>query len=325
MGIATASLLFTLTDVGSIDDMYKRQVEEGRFSFVVTTGSANGVSAAGCDSLNAVAGVSAAGAVMSQSTSRVLSASRSIRVLAVSAGYAKIAWPDIPLGSSALNIAPPLLVAELGIPEGTELRVINKGSEATESIPITYAPAKSGRINGINDALVRVVAPTGRVSQCLISAVPASYAEVGVALRGWFGPKTLITDYLTNANTQPNTQELFERRVSNFSWIAASLLLIALFNISWFAKRNDFSLYRVLGLKERHLAMMLIVETIVVVIVPIQFGTLFALLLSGHSGTLAVHALLADWLRILIVMAAAPAVGIALIPRRSSINFIKGR
>jgi hypothetical protein len=321
--IAFAALSLTVSDVGNIHTTYQSEIKMGRFVFLVSPAAGSTITVSSCDALNQVAGVAAAGSVVQDMSATTYGKTTPLRVLLVTSGYAKIAWPWIKTSAVPTNIAPPDFVARFGIRTGghftyTAGGVVQRGT-------VSYTPTEVSRLVGINDALVRVVAPQGSTSQCTVSAVPAAYPQVGATLRGWFGPGTIISDYLTNASSEPDVQQMYDRRVSNFGWAFGGLLLVALLTITWFAKRNDFSLYRILGFKERHVVVLLLVDLVGLVLLPVQIAALVCLGLASSNGQLTVIAVEADWARMLVLTLVAPAITLGLVRRSSSVSYIKGR
>lgn len=320
LSIGLTTLVFGLMFVSIAGDGqrvvgdYEDAVERGYFAVAVADRSGVAVAAAQCDAMLAISGVEAAGGVIGETTVTVLDGTARVRLIRLTPGAARVAWPEI-------DPAAPGLIAASGVAErygwsaGTEVAFSESKRPPDRIGAIATAPS---RIVGLDDALVEVVAADGVVSRCLVWPEPVHAPRVTAALTGWLGESTLVAPLSPDAHRAAEIVDRANQLSHHPGWMLASgsaaLIIAAIF----FIRRRDFALYRNLGASERAITAMFAAEVFVRVVVPLQFTAWVGLLVLAHGPELIVHTAIAAWLRCLAVAVALPMIGYLIAQRRNA-------
>lgn len=318
-GAAVAVL--TIAEVGRIALVTKQQEAAGAFAFQVVGPGGNRPSALGCEAIRALDGVVGAGGVMQTIPARfAIQPDVDLRVLSATPGFAEAAWVDLD-GTRAAAVVVGSEFESLGLTRGSHVGYI--GPDGTTKVIEVDLVADKAWMLGSERVLVFAAPPTGTVEACLVRASPEAASAVGDALVGWFGEGTSIQELLVRTSLMSDPQEFLSARISQYGWIAGSLVLAAILVGRWAARRAEFALYRLLGFRERALTLMFVVDLLVVCFLPAQLGATVAIGVSSPD-TLTSSALLVDLLRLDVAMALIPLLGMLIFSNRSTIDALKG-
>lgn len=285
--IGALVVVVTARESVSIQDRYYASMDAGAAGFVVSSGnSASGVDAARCDALSAIPGVRSAGGIVAQT--EVVFANRPdsrYLLLSVTQGFVDFMWP------ASLN---PRHATPPGVPIVTEGDSVLIGSQAALDLglgpdtTVGYLEATAGTSvstdvfgvlppslrEGVADVrVVSLVAPVGRVQECLVEAYPDTRQAVEELLLGWFpvADEPVTQSFRTEDQLGPPVSD-FDGRVSKLFWLVAFGVDLILVLTMWWARRAEFALYQLLGMNRKGLALALVFEALWYVWVPALAG-----------------------------------------------------
>ena len=316
---------FTLSagEAQRIQSTFESQIDIGRFAYLASPGANSTMTSGECEELNAIEGVEAAGAIVAERSAVVVAGSHKIRILDVTEGFVRAAWPDV-TPSGLQVIVPVTLGKALGVSAGSSLFVGASGESSSEDTMITFAATSFSRVPGIEDALVRVVAQSVEVRQCLVWASPSAYPEVGRTLQGWFGTDAAVNDFLTQIDLLPNPQQMLQDRLGQWAWLVGAMSSLALLLFVWFSDRDHVALYRILGMRDRHILVMAVTQLVVLAIIPLQVAVAVALVISHPTASVTMEVVAADWIRTFAILVIFPAASWFLVRSRSTVDYLKG-
>ena len=263
----------TATDTSGITRRFAQQARAGRFVLVVEATDPAGFEAARCDAFGAVPGVEAAGATLPPPPA-VRSANRPTYPydqIRVTPGMLGVLYPGVPLGRAASRpgvLVGPAAARDLGLVEGGILR-----SRAGRDVPIAGVLPHSPRRPEVDAKIVSIAAPTVKVRECDVATEPDRVEAVQLAALGWFdaGERPVISPFLDRSLGRTPEREL-DDRASAWGWVAALALLAVLHLSSWFARRQELALYRLLGLSPGRLLLLLATEAAASILLPVVVG-----------------------------------------------------
>lgn len=320
--IGASVTLATVTDVERVTRTVDQQYAAGSTVLEVVGPSGERVDAVRCHAIGSVGGVLAAGGVMDLTMVRLdVQPDSETRLLTVTPGYAQAAWPTLVEARTAAVVAGSDY-RHLSWRAGDTVGFSEPGGAPT---PVRLDAVASIRsVLGDERVVVSRAPPTGTVTSCLVLATPAARRAVARAVEGWFGDGTSVSDVFVRSDLVQDPQRLLDTRTSRFGWAFGGVALVVVALAQWVARRDEFALYRLLHVGDRGILAMLTFETVLLVLLPAQVGAAAALG-SRPVGELLAVSLSLDVLRLVLVVTAAPVLGMLAVPRGSLLAALKGR
>lgn len=314
--------LWSTTTASSVNSQWERLVSNGFTSFDISATGERLIDAQTCENLNDIPEVMAAG-------SSVRVRYGSFRALEAGSGYVTEATPGYVRANFPQELEvtghPVVMGAGFfethGVTAGATLEFIENRGQFREKILIDYVAQTQTMVDGTNGTIFKVVDPTGDVNSCLVRVKPGYVAAISHVVGAAFDDTSVIVSPLMHDDplrTAP--QDLLDSRPTRFVGIAAGGILLAALFTTWWLRRVDLSLYRVMGTPTRGILIMTSLETLFLTVVPLHTGVLAALgvmtypvspVVVGAAVTdvLPATALLiwAPWISILLLKLADPA------------------
>lgn len=322
----------TVVDTSAIVTRFHTEVDLGRFVYKVSGGGPEGsLSAERCDALAYVTGITAAGGVTSASTIIARAQPRArYELLSVTAGYSDVLWPGEDTGTSTGGLLAGAGIARtLGLVAGSTLSIADESdpTRTTRTVTIDRVMPTSPRDSAADRRLFRVGVGAGRTEECLVDAVPAHAADVPLLVGAWFpasaAPVSAPLRLSDPARLTP--EDALVQRPSAWAWPVGAGVLAAMALLSWYFRRADFALYRVLGVSRQKIAVMLSAEHVALTVAPAQVGFLAAVLLRNDSvAGITARLLLLDDARMVVALLLLPALALALFRTKSTVDVLKG-
>ncbi len=180
-----------------------------------------------------------------------------------------------------LDTASPL--AGTGPPHATRLVIASTNPHARPNAVWTatltaLGPAEEGNIRVM-------VAPPAHAESCAFIVDDTRRTEITRAILGAYPSSSGYTTQwaLANADDFPTPQSRYESRPSQYYWLAAAVVLVALWSFVLRIRRPDTTLYALSGLKARHLLLMLGGEAIALTLAGVTLAALVLLLVVRHG------------------------------------------
>lgn len=314
--------LSTITDVTRVTQAQDKLYISGSAVLILSGPNGDPVPAARCHAISAMDGVESAGGVMSTEMIRLSTLpSSNTRLRLVTPGYFAATWPTLPRAHQ-LSVVADVSHRDYGWTAGTNFRYTDSaGREHTAKVDAVAAHPdveQSGR------TIAAVSPPHGTVTSCNVLTKVESKQVVASALRGWFGEGTSLTDALMSSGLAADPQIMFSERLSKFGWILGGAVLTGLMVMHWVARRSEFALYRLNHVSSRGIVAMFALETLFLVLLPAQIGSMFAIGLNDFTPLLGTTVLL-DVLRLDLVIVLIPLIGLLAVPKGSLLATLKGQ
>lgn len=332
--VGAAAIAWTCVDVRHIERGWHAQRLAGAFVWEVRAQWTEGLSAERCDALRGVDGVLAAGGLLGSSARHAVTApGERVAYYLVTPGLPSVVWPDDAGVTSASVVAGRDVGSELGWVPGVnvQLRHVDPAGASTSvgSHQVDGVAVAAARVDGFDRSLVVASAPTGRVDSCLVEAAPGADAALGHLLRGWFEPADAAVALRLHRSGALERDPVAELRARTSRWgpLLAGGVLSGSAAVTWWARRAEVAVYRMLGMRRGQVLRMVLVETSVMVLLPAQVGATAAVAAcaaGGMSGALA-RALLLDDLRLLLVLSVAPLACLAAATSLVTWDALRGR
>lgn len=323
---AGGCLLVSGYEVSAIEARFLQLVAKGSAVLAVTAQDGESVPGERCEALNGVPGVISAGGIVSRSTMRTEgSAFGQVLMVEGTAGLPAIIWPGEPAMRGSAITAGSTLAERSGAQVGA---VLPWGLRIDGQFVAPSAIAEpSPRDASFDLAVVIVRAPASPVQQCLVESAPGALDEVSHLLVGWFdGPiETFVSRFYADSSVGASPQEQFDSRLSRWVPYVAALIIGAGFVITWFARRQEFGLYRMLRASPGSLLTNLATEFIVIGLIPLCGGYLAGLIISSMATPLALQNALIDATQLVLLSLLTPLTGVLVVSRVSAMDAIKGR
>jgi hypothetical protein len=290
------------------------------------------ISAGRCDQLNALTGVIAAGGIVSRDAVRVATRpNESVELIRGTAGLAAILWPGVQLDQSeGVDFVSGSRNAETyGLDNGVYLALSDGNDWAmTEPVLVSQVADPSTRKRSLDSAFFEAVPPDGSIVECLVEASPGARKKVEAILVGWFPPEsgTSVSPYFQLIDPGSTAEQKLQNRITqHLPWAALLVIVTAVIGI-WHSRRQDFALYRSLGLRNTQFLFFLVLESALLVLIPVSLGLFIALFfMEGEIGSLAVRLSLLDGLRLVFLLPLIPLVSYPLLIRSISLDTLRGR
>lgn len=322
---AALTLLATAYDVSSIHHRWVTAVDAGSTTFVVTSPRLNSIPAARCDQLRAVNTVVAAGGrISSRSISPLSFRSERVQLETVTPGFAQLMWPML-AGRDTSVVPSPAVAERFGLVPGA---IFALGAERSEAYELTAVPFGEPRLPQISNSLLVTGAPTGLINECYVESEPGAIEDVERLLAGWFDPgvNPSVLRLVQPKATDVDSQKELEQRASRVAPAVAGAVLVIFALGSVWARRQEYALYKLLGLKPKDLATMMAIEWLFLYLLPTAIGFTAAMLFVTASLLMPVvwTAVSIDMAVYTLLVMTIPALATLATHRIDSINVIKG-
>jgi hypothetical protein len=253
---------------------------------VIATGE-GGLSAARCDALRGLAGVTAAGGVRLGDPVTLRSAPRlRFQSGAVTAGILEVWDPTFTGEYGAGFVVGGSFAEELAVTPGT---VLVLSDSRLDRIGVVLNVKDRNR--AVDRWLMEVVAPAGRISECWVEFSPGSL-NVAVSLLGaWFEPQArqvVVRPLIpTGEFTRDPTRELAARPQAG-AWLPLGLIVGLVTSLLTWLRRSEAGLYAALGVPATGLVLMAHIEATALIALSWVVGGAWAValteVLSGGVG-----------------------------------------
>lgn len=336
MALGTAAAACSALDVAAVERAWRDQRAAGSSTWEIRAPWTDGLSASRCDALRTVAGVRTAGGMLGTATWLPQTAPDTrVPGRVVTPGFPALVWPEDPGVPGRAVVAGESIAGELGWAAGT----LTSLTEAVSTVDGATSPGSLLRIDavgtgttrfeGMDRALLVTSAPSGSVDTCYVEAVPGAAAGVAEVLADWFEPDegAIPVPFWSPGPLDRDPEAELRTRPSRWVPLAAGLVLAGCTGVTWWARRTDVAVYRMLGMSRWQVLRMVSVEVVLSVLVPCQVGVaglVVVLASSGVSGSVA-RAVLLDDARLLLVLAVAPLVALVAGTALTAWDALRGR
>lgn len=243
------------------------------------------VSMAFCDQLAGVEGVLAAGGIGLRE--RVTLGSRArVRRQDVTVGMAHLLGITRPPEPGTVLVGS-LAAERNGLRDGTWV-AFARDDAPPDVAPVVVVPS-TARSARLDDSILTVVAPTGRADECWVEVDPTRKLGLSLAIAGLDASDDagLVVDF--NPSLAEHDPERDLREVPSSPLVpvggAAVGLLVGMW---WYARRQEWILYRVFGLGVARRMVVATVEWVLVAGVPLGVGAAWAIVAMDPADRLAV-------------------------------------
>ncbi|NLD78257.1 MAG: hypothetical protein GX643_16510 [Acidimicrobiales bacterium] len=292
LGLLCGAVGFTVTasTTGTADRALREGAEldqRGRYVLRVASGIGQPASLdlAFCDRLAVLEGVEAAGGIRRQDRVR-LATGALVRLQEATAGLV------VMLGRGDVTDPSRLLVGALAA-ERNGLRdhawVATQGDgRRLEGARVALIP-ETARSARLDDSLVRIVAPSGRADECWAEVDPARKAVLAVTIQNLLpdDQPAVVVDFnpaLAEVDPERDLREVPRSPLILLGGVAVGLLV----GMWWYARRQEWVLYRVFGLGVVRRMGIATVEWALVGGIPLAVGAAWAVILANPADRLAV-------------------------------------
>ncbi len=320
--LGAGMMLLTLTEVRTVIAIDTRSAAAGAGLYTVAARDGEMLDALRCETAGGVDGIAAAGSSsMTAAISPALQPQTTARIAEVTPGMLRIVWPDLAFAEHS-SVAVGVELASLGVRPGGTFGYRDE-SGADRHLRVDTVATSSSRLRG--DTLLAVVAPpAGETTVCYVAAEPAATAAVRSLLASWFDRDVDIQEVIARSGLESDPQALLQARLGGFGWaIAAAMTMFVLLG-AWWARRSEFALYRVSGLREAGMLAMFACETVVVGLLPAQLGAMIAVGIQPMEPLVAQAAIL-DLVRYDALLVLAPLIALLVLPRDALLDTLKGK
>lgn len=338
--IGAGTTAFTLAEVSGISRSFDQQQLRGVDALTVASPDGNGLDAARCEAVRTISGVVTAGGHLG--SRRIVSAhapGSPITVHGVTPGYLGIAFPAEPALWHAGIVAGQHAAEELGLYPGSHLTLTDRvepttpGSQTSSSsaaatqLKIEATAQQESRFSGLNRDIFVTEAPVGPISECLVAAIPGNSDAVAVVLEGWFAKSDIrIAKLVPASQLELDASRQLSTRWSQWGWVIAGSVLVLMQAFLWWSRRSEMALYRFLGFGSGSRLTLVLVDTVLLVAAPAQFGVALAVAaLSADASSVALTSVLADAVRFIAVVALAAPAAFFMSRGAHLIDTLKGR
>ena len=318
VGLATAS------ETSRIAEAARAQYLAGATVIEAIGPEGSRLAAIKCHALMGVDGILAAGGIMASESVRLgAEPDADLSLITVTPGYLAAAWPELQNFKPLSVVAGPDL-ARSGVrsEDYVEVHTLTQGRMLLR----TDATPQHESTTGVDRVLALVSAPEGTVSSCLVLTRAGVTNNTTNYLSSYFGDGTSVRSALLPSTLVTSPDELLRSRLSQYGWLVSGLVCgIALLGF-WFARRNEFALYRLLGLSEFSIVAMLMTELACLCLLPSQLGIVVGIAFGAASvDDLVATSLVLDILRFDALLVMLPAIALTVAPRASILPALGGR
>lgn len=332
LAASVATAIFVTTETSEIEGRWAEGIAAGRFVWTVPERVPGLVTAERCDALNGVEGIKAAGSVVrTDKVSPDNSPGTRYSLDSVTVHYLDVLWPDQPnLARSGGLVSGGDAASQLGLRDGVSAAFTTLGGDARWRAVIgAVALNPSARDDAASGHLYQVVPPRGPVATCLVDAEPGADRAVQQLLLSWFPQdgEPVVRPFLETSSVIGQPPEIeYRQRVSRWAWtLGLGVMAIAMLGV-WYARREELALYQLLGLRRRHVLVVLMTELVVSMLLPTQVGFALAELIFRQSLDSAVvrQELVNSDLRLVAGLVLIPALTLLLLRPTRLLDRLKG-
>lgn len=326
--MSAAATATAAADTAAQEADFDKQVAAGSTTWTLTSGNGTPLPVPRCDALNTVTGIHAAGAIMAATDIYPVTAPTTrITLLTVSPGYLAAAFPNVSPDTTVL--AGTGAATRLGLGDGATLdyRTTTDATAPTTTLTVAQAATERGRIDGINDAILIASPATGTSDGCLAAVDPGAWTVSALVVQGWFAAahRPLAAPLVLPNDLVADPDRGLRARPSRYVGIAAGLAILVMLTAAWLSRRNEYALYRMLGLTRLRLVAMLTVDTIALGVIPLQAAAgLVALAYATHADPV-VAAVLSECFKAVSITAITPLIGVAILGPIDVRDSLKGK
>lgn len=325
LGAAGATTVLSLAEVEGVLEQQQELVDRGQYVFQVAEEKRRPFSGRRCDAMNSTDGVVAAGGMSSSRPVDIMFDQESnYNVVSVTAGFARVIWPDTPPLVNAGTVVGSSVAERFGLSNGAHV-AFTSGSVIDEVVPVSAIASASARDRRYDSRIAIISPPSEDVVLCLVEATPGAQDGVGAVLEDTFRNDAgfIVLPLVVPDTVSRTPQEQLENRITRWTPVASGLLAIALLLGSWQARSGEFALYRHLGFSRAFVLRLLLVETLYLVWLPIASGVSAMLVIAPPSDALVVELVVPDLASLILLTVALIPMGVALLALRSPARMLK--
>jgi hypothetical protein len=261
-------------------NMNARYLEAGVSTFVVTRSQNLPLSSARCEELNRIAGVVSAGGIESDEVAYLAARpGQPISLVFGSRNATNLIWPN----DRNIEGASVVVGSELGRLYG--LRSNSLAGIVTQADPhdidrivlVDYVAHSTIRTRTA-DSTIFVVRPSETIRRCLVEASADATHKVADLLSGWWDPINDIVIsplFIDTSRTYSSLSIQLDNRMSRWAAPIAGVALIFMSMGYVISRRWDFATYRQLGLTVKGAIIFALLETGLLILVPVLMGASF--------------------------------------------------
>lgn len=299
---------------------YSDQLTE-RGQHAVTVSAPDGIPAGRCEALGEIEGINAAGGRVSSNSDQILAPGmEQVRVKSVTPGFISVMWPG-------LSARPGLLFGaeaaeRAGVAEGSRVLLASDAPNSPQRVGAVLP--RTARDVDLAQSIIRVVPPTGLVTQCVVDVEPgARIGAIAVITSGLQDLDAHVSPLFAPDPGIPSPQQQLDSRLSLYLPAAAAAVSGFILLALWILRSKDFALYRLLKMGRGKLSLALAVEYVAVVGVPLVFGGMAAVVTApwNPSGRLT-EALMLAFAQMAVITFPLAAVGAFMLSLRPASRII---
>lgn len=325
--VSVATVLVGQLDVDRRVAAWEEFARDGGYSYTVVSPTA--ISQQRCDDFRGTEGVRASGVIRAIERVKLRSQPDSPAYLVrVTPGLIGAMFPAERIAPDAGVIAGERLAGMLGLVAGADVAITpDQAGSASLAVVVDQVSTTPARTETWNDAIVVVEPASGDGGTCIVEFEPA-YAGFALALAShWFAADAVTLDPVTVVPREGvGAIERIGSRASTLVPVVGGILVLLVACAQWWARRNEFAVYRLLGVARHRLWRILVAETLVGVALPAALAaaatTIAVLPMIGQEGAVALGWDLTSLATIIILV---PGVGFALVSGVRTTDAIGGR
>jgi hypothetical protein len=271
--VSATGMLISAVDLDGILAAWNRSIAAGSTVLVVTTKDPAGLSAARCDSLNAVPSVVVAGGRGgAESKTAELYPGTAFQVDRVTGSFPSLLWTDLPPEAVLDVVSAKSLGATLNVHPGDQIQL---DDPTRELFTVDAVAVSEPRVPQLQNSLV-IVDPTLRtVDSCMVEASPAAVSDVESLLTGWFTSSDPVTvlRLVPPRSTDIDGQAALSGRIGTWLPAGTGLALGALATLLGWSRRQDYANYALNGASRKDLFWMFRMEFVLLYLMPLSLGS----------------------------------------------------
>lgn len=254
-----SGLLLTVQETSQAINLHQLQLEKGSNVLVVTTTPDNRLSSAVCESLRNLPGIKESGS----RGHRVSWDDSGLIIRTVTAGYARVVWPDE--GSPSAVTAGRSIAKQSHLQAGSSIAANN--SEKT--LTVYDVGETSLRDPRVDDEVIVLGPAIDDTMECFVEAELGTVEAATAILGSRFSPVKVSVAPLYLPNFEITPQELLQARTGLLASGITAIGAVVLIALSWMVRRSDFTLYRTLGAAPSEIGAMIALELVVLLVLPL--------------------------------------------------------
>lgn|GEM_PF-5763068 len=327
--VAPLSLMvITCVEVQSSIVREEMRTDLGSHVFTVSNDQNRPLDAGRCDQLNTVSGVMTAGGVLASSAFSVPTDPGYLGdYVRVTPGYLRVLWPSVEKSELVKVGVGSSLAANFGLVSGAHLAIVANSQPLF--FRVDYVAVEDRRFPTFSRAIVVVEAPTGSVLSCYVEVQAGASDDVATVLAGWFADsgQVTVTSIWSADQSQPTLQDELASRISQWVPFILAATVILVWCFSWMMRRQEISVYRMLGLSTAQLVLMSLIEWSLALLAPAAAALLVAVIFAArtHVAGLALGITGIDFSRYISLLLLAPLLALLALLSVKPLDAVKGR